>query len=153
MRSARLVAMTRRGHGQLSLWTQPISDVRKSVLKNVLHATEESIYICDELFILFIFLFFLPSRGTSPWFQGINPSLPGTCHGFRSRGLSQHSRTASTHEKQTQLITLFTHILTLSTVGIRHYEGKTQRISNRTLDFPTLRATVGRLHHQGAADG
>ena len=54
-------------------------------------------------------------------------------------------------DKQTQFTTLFAHILTPSTVGIRLYEEKTQRIWNRTLDLPTLRATVGTLHHRGAA--
>ena len=51
--------------------------------------------------------------------QGINPSLPGTHNAFWSHGLGQHSRTASTYVKQTQLTMLFTHALTLSTMGIR----------------------------------
>ena len=93
----------------------------------------------------------LPFRGTSPWSQGINPSLPGTRLAFWTRVLGQYSRSASKHDKQTQSTTLFTHALTLSTEGIRYYEEKTRRIWNRTLDFPTLRATVGPLHHRDAA--
>ena len=38
-------------------------------------------------------------RGTSPWSQGIYSSLPGTRLAFWSRGLGQHSRTASTLDK------------------------------------------------------
>ena len=89
--------------------------------------------------------------GTSPWSQGINPSLPGTGLAFWSRGLGQHSRTASPHDKQTQFTTLFTHTLTLSTEGIRLYEQNPQRIWKWILVLPSLRATVGSLHHRGEA--
>ena len=41
----------------------------------------------------------LPFSGTSPWSQGISPSLPGARLAFWSRGLGQHSRTASTLDK------------------------------------------------------
>ena len=77
----------------------------------------------------------LPFRKTRPWSQGINPSLPGTRLVFWSRGLGQHSRTASTHTKQTQSTTLFTHVITLSTVEIIHCEEKTQRSGIRTIDI------------------
>ena len=44
---------------------------------------------------------------------------------------------------------LFTHVLILSTTGIRYYEEKPQRIWNRIVVLPTLRGTVGPLHHRG----
>ena len=50
----------------------------------------------------------------------------------------------------TQLTALFTHALTFSTVGIKHYEAKTQHIRDPTLDFSTLTGTAGPLHHQDA---
>ena len=65
--------------------------------------------------------------------------------------MGQHSRTASTHNKQTQLTTLFTHALTLSTMGIKHYEEKipTQLESNTC--FSHLEADFGTLHQRVAA--
>ncbi|CAM9284403.1 unnamed protein product, partial [Sphacelaria rigidula] len=104
------------------------------------------------LAIIIVFYFYLshfvplPFLGTSPLSQAINPRLPGTRLAFWSRGLDhdyQHSRTASTHVKQTQLTTLFTHVLTLSTLETAYYEEKTQHIGNRTLVLSTLMTTVG----------
>ena len=75
----------------------------------------------------------------------------GTRLAFRSRGLGQHSRTASTRDIQTHLTTLFTRLLTLSTMEIRHYEDNTPHIWNRTLVLPILSPTVGPLNHRDAA--
>ena len=85
-----------------------------------------------------------PFRGTSPWSQGINPSLPGTRLIFWSRGLGQLFRTASTHNKQTQLTTLFTHVLTRSMVGLRLHEKKkpSHLESNPRSPHPTFTRNV-----------
>ena len=64
-------------------------------------------YRCNSLGIYFIYYFYLfvtlltppLPRDESVVSQGINPSLPGTRLAFSSRGLGQHSRTASTLDK------------------------------------------------------
>ena len=70
------------------------------------------------------FTFIFLSHFETPLPQGIKPSVSGIRLAFWSRGLGQHSRTASAHDKQTQLTALSTHVLTLYTVGIRHDEKK-----------------------------
>lgn len=60
--------------------------------------------------------------GTSMWSQGTNPSLPGTGLEFWSCGSGQHSRTVSTHAKQTQSTSSFTHAIKLCTLKIRYHE-------------------------------
>ena len=58
-----------------------------------------------------------PSAGCVCGLKGSTHLCPGTRLACWSRRLGQHSRTASTHNKQTQLTTLFTRALTLSTMG------------------------------------
>ena len=92
----------------------------------------------------------LPFRGTSPWSQRINPSLPGIRLAFWSRGLGQHSRTASTLDKHPVDDVVYSRSHAFHG-GNQTTKKKTKRIRNRTLGFPTLRATVGPLHHRDAA--
>ena len=98
-----------------------------------IHAIEVHPYRVDERETdgnIYIYIFLshfepFPFHGTSLWSQkGSTHLSPGTRLAFWSRGLGQHSRTASTHTKQTQSTTLFTHVLTLSTVEIIHCEEK-----------------------------
>ena len=55
------------------------------------------------------------------------------------------------NSQQTQLTTLFTHALTLSTMGIKHYEEKTLTQLESNPRFSHLEADVGPLHHRAAA--
>ena len=74
--------------------------------------------ICWSLLSLFyIYYYFLclshfkplPFRWTSPWSQGINPSVPGTRLAFWSRRVGQHFRTASTLDKHSVDHVVYSH--------------------------------------------
>ena len=92
-----------------------------------------------------------PSAGRFCGLKGSTHHLcPDTRLAFWSRGLGQHSRTASTHTKQTQSTAFFTHVLTLSAVEILHFEEK-PNASGIEPSISTLLAKVGPLDHRGAA--
>ena len=72
--------------------------------------------------------------------QGISPSLPGTCRAFSSRGLGQHSRTASALViRQSSTFCSLTSSR-FTAVEIRCFEEKASRIGTRTHALPTLMA-------------
>ena len=99
-------------------WLRGVRKGKKIPSLHGLKTYRASDVLCFYLFIYLSRFKSFPFCGTNLWSSRINPSLPGRRLTFRSRGLGQHSRTASTHNKHTQLATLFTHALTLSTMGI-----------------------------------
>ena len=95
--------------------------------------------VCSFIFIYLICHTLNPSPSAGR-VRGLKESIHlSSVHALHFRLADWVSTPAPRQFTTKELRRLFTHVLTLSTVGIRHYEEKIRRIWNRTLNLPTLR--------------